>query len=468
MSETFDVVIIGAGPGGYVAAIRAAQLGLKAAIVEKEFIGGTCLNRGCIPTKSIVAVAERFVELKNGHFAGFGITNVGEPKLDMKHVIDRKNKIVESLRGGIAMLFKARKIEVLKGHAKFVSPQEIEVAGDSGTQKVSAKNFVIATGSTWKPLGSISTDGATILNSDHVLDMTELPKRLLILGGGVIGCEFASIMNSFGVEVTVVEFMDQLLPTEDASVARGVALAFKKRGIKVITKTTVESVSGGRAKLSNGEDVEFDKMMISVGRKPMTDGLALEAAGVATERGFILTDAHLATNVGGIYAIGDVSAPKGGKPMLAHVASREGIVAVENIARKLKGESVHKMDYSVVPRPIFTTPEIGCVGLTEKQLKESGRTYKTGRFAYGALSKAICDSATDGMMIVYTDEAGQILGAHGYGANATSAAAELALAMQNKISVHNIAETIHAHPTYSEIVAEACEDSFGMAIHKAR
>ena len=275
-------------------------------------------------------------------------------------------------------------------------------------------------------------------------------------------------MNSFGVEVTVVEFMDQLLPTEDAVVARGVALAFKKRGIKVITKTTIESASGGRAKLSNGEEIEFDKMMISVGRKPMTDGLNLEATGVVCDRGFILTDAHLATNVGGIFAIGDASAPKGGKPMLAHVASREGIVAVENIARKLKGEALHEMDYSVVPRPIFTTPEIGCVGLTEKQIKESGRTYKTGRFAYGALSKAVCDSATDGLLQVYTDESGAILGAHCYGANATAAVSELSLAMQNKVSAHEIAETIHAHPTYSEIVAEACEDSFGMAIHKAR
>ncbi len=463
----YDVAIFGAGPGGYVAAMRSAQLGLKTVLIEKEFVGGTCLNVGCIPTKSFAAVAERFAELK--YFDEFGIegANAANALVNMAKVVERKNKIVAGLRSGIQGLLKARKIDYVQGTAKLLPNKEIAVSG-ANAQNLTAENIIIATGSTWRPLPNLVPDGKFILTSDHMLDLAELPKKLLIVGGGVIGCEFASIMNAFGVDVTIVEFAEQILPMEDAAVARSLTAIFKKRGVKLLTKTSVQSVSKGKATLSTGEEIEADKILVSVGRKPFTDGTGIDALGVGTKNGFILTDEYMKTNVPGLYAIGDVALPSNGapKPMLAHVASHEGLLAVANIKAEKEGRQLTKMDYSVVPRPIFTSPEIGCVGLTEKQIKESGMQYKAGRFAYGALSKAICDGSTEGLVQVYVGEGDKMLGAVCFGSHATDICSEITVAMKNGLTAAQVFETIHAHPTYSEAVMETLEDAHGMAIHK--
>jgi len=352
--------------------------------------------------------------LEQRNLPEFGIEGVSQINLNLKKIVERKNGIVSHLKGGIQTLLKGRKVDLVNGTARFISKNEVEVTTTGGSQKISAKNVIIATGSTWRDLPNLKADGEFILNSDHMLDIKELPKRLLVVGGGVIGCEFASIMNAFGVDVTVVEVLDQLLPAEDASVARMLSLFFKKRGIKVITKTSVASINGGRVTLSDNSAVETDKVLVSVGRRPYTDGLNLEAVGIETERGFVLTDESMRTNVSNIFAIGDVAVPRStkSKPALAHVASREGIVAVKAI------KSQATIDYKVVPRPVFTIPEVACVGLTEKELKTSGVKYKTVRFSYGALSKAVCDGQEGGLIQVYADESDFIIGCHCIGNHA--------------------------------------------------
>lgn len=459
---TYDVAIIGAGPGGYVAAIRASQLGFKTVLVEKDSVGGTCLNRGCVPTKSFVAVAEKMLSQK--HLVDFGIEGVSQANVNIKKVVERKNNIVASLKGGIQTLLKGRKVDVVNGTARLVSKSEIEVATASGSQKISAQRIIIATGSTWRDLPNLKADGKFILNSDHMLDLNELPKKLLIVGGGAIGCEFASIMNAFGVEVAMVELMDQLLPADDASVARMLTLFFKKRGIKILTKTSVISVNGNKVMLSDNSVIEPDKILVSVGRRPCTNGLNLEAIGVEMDCGFVLTDESMRTNISDIFAIGDVAIPGStkSKPALAHVASNEGLVAVKSM------KSSATIDYSVVPRPVFTIPEIACVGLTEKELKAKGVKYKAGRFPYGALSKAVCDGEADGLMQVYADENDLVLGCHCIGNHASDICSEIAVAMRNNLTISKITDTIHAHPTYSEIIPEALEDVHSMAIHKAK
>ncbi|PIR16237.1 MAG: dihydrolipoyl dehydrogenase [Deltaproteobacteria bacterium CG11_big_fil_rev_8_21_14_0_20_49_13] len=462
---TYDLAVIGAGPGGYVAAIRAAQLGLKTVLIEKEHVGGTCLNRGCIPTKSVVAVAERFKERDP---AEFGIEGVDSAKaaVNMAKVVERKDKIVAGLRVGIGQLLESNKIDLITGAASFASKDELKVVDPAGNElPVTSRDVIIATGSIWREIPGLKTDGKFVITSDEMLDLKALPKRLVIVGGGVIGCEFASIMNIFGVDVSIVEMTDQLLPTEDAAISRQLSMSFKKRGIKIFTKATVTEAGKGIVKLSTVDNLGADLVLVSIGRRPFTDGLGIEAAGVETQKGFILTDDKMRTNVPNIYAIGDVAVPgaKGFKPALAHVASKEGMVAVTNI----KGEHAAVMNYNVVPRPIFTIPEIGCVGATEKELKNNNVKYKTGRFSYAALSKAVCDSATNGLLQVYSDEVGHILGAHCMGNHASDICAEASLAMETGLNVRDIERTIHAHPTYSEIMMEACEDVEGHAIHKA-
>ncbi|MBI2341319.1 MAG: FAD-dependent oxidoreductase, partial [Deltaproteobacteria bacterium] len=357
----YDVIVIGAGPGGYVAAIKASQLGFKVALVERDQLGGTCLNTGCIPTKSFAAAAEKL----NG-------------PIDIKQLVEKKNKIVATLRSGISQLIKSNKIDYVKGAASFVSPGEIKITGGLGEDlSLKGGNYIVAAGSTWQAIKGLQTDGKFIVTSDEMLNLNELPRHLLIIGGGVIGCEFASIMNLFGVEVTIIEIAETLLPMEDASIARTLAIYFKKRGIKIYNKTTVVSASNESVTLSAGEILKADKVLISVGRKPDTASLDLEKAGVKVERGFILTDERMRTNVSNIFAIGDAAKPGNGgqKPQLAHVASHEGIVAAMNIKK-----GGHPINYSSVPRPIFTHPEISCVGFTEQQLKNEKQEYKTGKY----------------------------------------------------------------------------------------
>ncbi|MBI4237949.1 MAG: dihydrolipoyl dehydrogenase [Deltaproteobacteria bacterium] len=454
---SYDLIVVGAGPGGYVAAIRARQYGAeRVAVVEKGHAGGTCLNVGCIPSKALIASATRLEAVR--HAATFGVQGVDPAALgiNVAALMERKNKIVTMLRGGVEQLLKGHGVELIRGTASIPAAGQVVVNGDT----LAAKNIIIATGSTWRTLPGLPIDGTTVVVSDHMLEWQHVPARLLIIGGGIIGCEFASMMQSFGAAVTLVEATESLLPGEDLVIGRTLARSFAKRGITVHTGTTVEQLettNGAAATLANGTRVEADRVLVSVGRKPYTEGLGAEALGLLNERGFIPVDAGMQTTVPGIYAIGDVV----GGMMLAHVASAEAEVAVKNC---LGGHVT--MDYHAVPRPVFTTPEVCAVGETEKGLQAAGVRYKTGRFTYAAVGKALCAGETDGAAQVYTDENGVLLGGHVIGAEATDLGQQLCLAIQQRLSVEDVAHTIFSHPTLSEVVKEAVEDAAGFAVHK--
>ncbi|MBN1282524.1 MAG: dihydrolipoyl dehydrogenase [Proteobacteria bacterium] len=455
----FDLAVIGAGPGGYVAAIRASRLGARVLLIERGELGGVCLNRGCIPTKSMIASSHALRTIRHAGEMGVALGGAA-PAIEMKRVRERKDAIVEKLRAGIAQLIKSNGIELAKGEARIVGKGALSVDG----RELAAKNILIATGSTWIEIPGLAPDGDRIVTTDEALDWTEVPATLLIVGGGVIGCEFGCMMRSFGAKVAVVEAMPSILPQVEGAISRVLARQMKSDGIEIIAGTTVESVdtSGGRvkARLSNGTEKTVDRVLVAVGRRPLTKGLGLEVAGIElVERGAIRVDARFETTCKGVYAIGDVI----GGAMLAHAASAEGIAAVENIF----GEG-GSYDASTVPSPIFTWPEIGAVGLTSEELKARGTEFLTGRFPYSASGKAMCDGEPDGQAIVHTDMDGRILGAHIIGRDATLLVPEAALAMRKGMSVVDLEKTIHAHPTLSEVVAEAAADVFGRAIHKAR
>jgi len=364
----FDIAIIGAGPGGYVAALRAGQNGARVALIEKNELGGVCLNRGCIPTKAFIASAHAAFAVKKA--SEFGVRTTGKIEIDMQAVLARKNAIVETLRGGIEKLLKSCNVKLLKGDARFVSENEVEAGGE----KIKAKNFIIATGSSWVELPALKIDGKNIVTSDEVLDFSRLPKSIAIVGGGVVGCEFACMLNTFGVQVTIIEAMPSILPMMEKGITRFLARSMKSDGIKILTETRVESavVEEGRVfcRLSNGESMETSKLMVAAGRRPVFFDLGLDAAGVVlSERGFIKTDAYLRTSCPHIFAIGDC---RGGR-MLAHEASAEGVAAVDNI---LNGSSV-EIETDFIPSPVFTFPEIGSVGFTSDELKEKGIVFKT-------------------------------------------------------------------------------------------
>lgn len=453
----YDIAIIGSGPGGYVAAIKAVKLGMKVAIIEKGDIGGVCLNRGCIPTKAMIASAHILENINRA--AQFGI-EAGAAKADMKKIQERKQTIVGNLRKGIEQLLKANKIELIKGDARFTAPSKIEVNGS----EIDAKNILIAAGSVWAELPGFKVDGEKIITSDHALDMTELPQEMIILGGGVIGCEFACMLNAFGVKVTIVEAMDSILPLIEKSVTRLLARSMKKSGIELKTKTTIDEVSVDNdkviAKLSSGETLEADKLMVSIGRKPNPKMLNVKAADIElTERKFIKVNEDFKTSCDGVYAIGDII----GGWMLAHEASAEAISCVSKIA----GHHDDLPDLQTMPSPIFTMPEIGSVGMTEEQIKEKGIDYVTGRFPYLASGKALCDGETEGQAIIFADkESGKLLGIHIFGKDATSLLSEATLAVSNGLTARDIEKTIHAHPTLNETLAEAAADVYGAAIHK--
>jgi len=451
-----DIAIIGAGPGGYVAAIKAAQLGAKVALIERDELGGVCLNRGCIPTKAMIASAHALEAVSRAGEFGIVMPEVGAT-VDMNVVQNRKDEIVSGLRAGIAKLLKGYGIEVIRGEAKFVNGL-LEVDGSP----FETERVMIATGSEWVNLPSLPIDGEKIVTSDEALSWNEIPESLLIVGGGVVGCEFACMMNAFGSRVTIVEAMKSILPPVESAVSRLLARSMKKSGISVITSEMVEgaSVDGDlvRAKLSNGDEIEVDKIIVAVGRKARTKGLGLESAGVElTEKGFIKVNSFFGTSSKNIFAIGDIIGP----PMLAHAASAHGIAAMNFIF----GEG-EEFNSNAIPSPIFTMPEIGAVGKTSEELKEEGVEFNTGRFPYAALGKAHCDGEPDGQAIVHADENGKVLGVHVIGSDAATIIAEAALVIANGMSVHDIEKTIHAHPTLSEVLPEAAADTFGRAIHK--
>jgi dihydrolipoamide dehydrogenase len=453
----YDLAIIGAGPGGYTAAIRAGQLGKKVALIERGEVGGVCLNRGCIPTKALIASTNLFRKILNAD--EFGLDIEDSPRIDFKKIQERKEGIVNSLQQGIVKLIKGNGVEIIKGNARLKAADEIDVEG----QKIKADTIIVATGSCWIELPNIKPDGEHILTSDEALTWDKLPTSVVIIGGGYIGCEFTSMLNSAGVGVTIVEAMDSLMPMVEKRISSALAREYKKRGIKIITGTKVESahVKEGQVEytLMGGETNVAEKMLIAVGRRVDVSDLDIEKVGLKLgSRGELEVNERFETNVKGIRAIGDVN----GGVMLAHAASEQAIACVDDMF----GQQGPEYDDRFVPACIFSAPEIAYVGRTAQELENDGVSFKTGKFAFAALGKALIEGSPEGQVIVHARDDGKILGVHVIGTGAIGIVAEATLAVKNGLTVKDIEATIHAHPTMSEAFAEAIRDVDGGAIHK--
>lgn len=459
--EKFDVVIIGAGPGGYVAAIRCSQLGMKTALIEKyKSLGGTCLNVGCIPSKALLDSSEHFYNAVH-HFEEHGI-EVKNPKVNLKQMIERKRSVVKVTCEGINYLMKKNKISVFTGHASFVNNTTIEILKEDKTkEQISGDKIIIATGSKPSSLPFIKIDKKRIITSTEALELSEVPKHLIVIGGGVIGLELGSVYARLGSKVSVVEFMDRLIPGMDAGLGKELQRVLKKNlGFEFYMKHKVTAVNAkGKeavvvAENEKGESKEIkgDYVLVAVGRKPYTENLNLEKAGVKLdERGRVEVNAYLKTNIDNIFAIGDVI--KG--PMLAHKAEEEGVYVAEFIA----GQKPH-IDYNLIPGVVYTWPEVAAVGLTEEQLKEQNKKYKTGNFPFKASGRARASMDTDGFIKVLSDEVtDEILGVHMIGPRAADMIAEAVVAMEYRASAEDIARICHAHPTFTESLKEACLDA---------
>ena len=465
-TEQFDVTIIGSGPGGYVAAIRAAQLGLKTAIVEKDKrLGGTCTLRGCIPTKQLLMSAHVYEQMQ--HAADFGVEASGI-QLAFANVQKRKDKVVMKNSKGIEYLMKKNKITTFSGTGKLALPGKVEVTGADGTkQTINTKNIILATGSVVRPIPGFETDGAHVVNSDHILELKEVPKSLIVLGAGAVGVEFASVYSRFGAETTIVELLPRLVPLEDEEVSKELEKSFRKRGIKSQVDTKLEKlektdngvvVSG---KTSKGEAVrlEAEMLLVAVGRMPYTEGLGLEGTKIKVEKGFVQVDEYQQTGEPRVYAIGDVVPT----PLLAHLASKEGIVAVEHIAGY---KDVRPINLRLVPNCTYCDPEVASVGLTEAKAKEMGYDVKVGRFPFSASGKARILGEEEGFVkIVGESKYDEILGVHIIGPHATELIAEACVAMQLESTADELGRTMHAHPTVSESIMEAAEGVHGLTIH---
>ncbi len=460
--KKFDLAILGGGPGGYVGAIRAAKLGLKVAVIEKNNLGGVCLNWGCIPTKALYHVAQTLDEIEKASI--FGI-EVNKPKLDFSKAMARKDDILEMQRRGIAFHFKKNGIELINGEGRLSSQNTISVKTPEAKETtVTAGSIMISTGSSASNVPPFDLSQEGIMDNIGILSLKKLPKSLLVVGGGVVGSEFANIFASFGTKVTIVELLPRILTTEDEEVSKVIHKALRKKDVDIFTSTKVEeSKKEGnkfKLKLSGGEKLEAEKILISVGRGPNSKDIGLEEAGVATdEKGNIKVDSRLRTNIANIYAVGDVI----GGLQLAHVASEEGKIVAEIISGKDR-----IMDYSVVPWSVFTSPEIGTVGLNAAQAKEKGYPVCVGNFPFSNSGKAYITGETEGFINIVTNkETGEILGAQMIGPRASDLIHEVAVAMKGEMLVDDLAITIHSHPTLSEAVMEAAEDCFGIATHKS-
>ncbi|MBW3660909.1 MAG: dihydrolipoyl dehydrogenase [Gemmatimonadetes bacterium] len=462
----YDVVIIGSGPGGYVAAIRAGQLGLRTAVIEKDaFQGGTCLHRGCIPTKALLENAHRYRDIL--HASEFGL-EVGDVSVDWRKIQSRKQKIVDQLAGGVKGLLRKWKVEIVEGWGALDGPRTVVVreGGPEGgeSRRLEARNVVIATGSVPREIASAPFDGERILSSDHVLTLDAVPESLCVIGAGAVGVEFASVYRDFGSRVTLVEALPQLLPIEDEEVAAELARAFRSKGIDVRASTSfagAEVVEGGvHVDLEgDGEGQLFvERVLVAIGREPVTDGIGLETTKIETERGYVKVDEWCETAEPGVHAIGDVNPT----PWLAHVASMEGVMVVERIA----GEDVRPVPYGETPNCTYCDPEVASVGMSERQAKEEGYQVRTGKFPFLASGRAKIDGHTDGFVKIVGDQAyDEILGVHIVGYKATELIAEAGAVLRLEGTVEELIHTIHAHPTLAEAVHEAAHAAYGDAIH---
>ncbi len=461
--EEFDVAIIGSGSAGYVSAIRAADLGKKVAIIEHRDIGGTCLNRGCIPTKALLKTAEVYQTIKESKTFGITADNIS---FNPDAIQKRKQYVVKRLVSGVEFLLKSRKVVIKNGKGELLDEHTIQISAGDNSERIKAKDIVIATGSEPALISAFKIDRKNVLTSDEALNLTTLPKDILIVGAGAIGIEFATFLSTFGTEVTIVEMMPQVVPTlKDKKLANIIQRLLEKRGVKVITGTKIENieiVKDGKvvSTLSNGDEIHTEKVLVSIGRKLNSDGIGLEKLDIEKEKNRIKTDEHLRTNVSNIYAIGDVT----GGLLLAHKAMKEGETVAEIIAGMDK-----KMEYRVVPWAIFSSPEIASVGLTEEEAKNKGIDVITGEFPFTANGKAVSMNATDGeVKIIANKETNEVIGAQIVGPEASVMISELALAVEKKLSLRDIADTIHTHPTLPEATMEAAKDALGEVIHMVR
>ncbi len=465
-NSAYDVVVIGAGPGGYVAAIRAAQLGLKTAIVEREFLGGICLNVGCIPSKSLLKNAELAHTLRE-RTKEFGIS-FDNLQLDYGAAVDRSRKVSDRLVKGVGFLMRKNKIDVHMGSAKLSAKDTVQVTGEDGkTQELKAKNIIVATGAHAASIPGVEIDGEKVVSYWEAILQKTRPEKVVIVGGGPIGVEFGTVWNSYGSQVTIVEMLPRILPLEDEEVSKELTKIYKRRGFDLLTGHKLQSIektdSGVRVKVSGDEGektIDADQALMAIGFKPNTQGIGLEDVGVKLDkRGFIQVDEHMQTSVQGIYAIGDVT----GELLLAHVASAMGIAAAETIA----GEEATHLDYVMMPRAVFSNPQVSSFGLTEAQAREQGYDVKVGRFNFIANGKALGLGEGTGFVKIVTDQRyGEILGAHLIGPEVSELLPELTIAQKMELTTNEVARNVHIHPTLSEALMEAAEDAEGHSIHQ--
>ncbi len=464
MASKYDLIVVGSGPGGYVAAIRASQLGLKVAVVEKESLGGICLNWGCIPTKALLKSAQVF-EYMN-HASDYGITLKGSVEADAEAMVGRSRDIANGMSKGINFLFKKNKIDVINGFGKLAGTKKVNVTDETGTTtEYSANHIILATGARSRALPNLPQDGKNIIGYREALTLTEKPKSMVIVGSGAIGVEFAYYYNAIGTKVTVVEYLPNIVPNEDKDISKALEKEFKKKGINIMTNSAVESVdtSGTSNKVliktKKGEEtIECDVVLSAVGVQTNLEGIGLEDVGVITDKGRVLVNDYYQTNIPGVYAIGDIVMG----PALAHVASAEGIICVE----KISGMDVQPLNYSNIPGCTYTSPEIASVGYTEEKAKEAGYDIKVGKFPFSASGKATAAGTKEGFIkVIFDAKYGEWLGAHFIGANVTEMIAEVVVARNLETTGHEIIKSVHPHPTMSEAIMESVAMAYDEVIH---
>jgi len=455
----YDVIVLGSGPGGYVAAIRAGQLGMKAAVIERSELGGICLNWGCIPSKALLRNAEVLNLINEADKFGIEVSGV---KPNFSKAIERSREVVSKLTQGIGYLLKKNKVDLFEGSGSFINKTTVSIT--SSQVNLEADNIVIATGARQRNLPTLTIDGSFVINSRHALELSELPQNIVIIGGGATGAEFAYLYRSYGVEVTIVEMMDRILPQEDQDISVQLTRSFTKSGIKIMTGSQVQRISteSGVSISVKGQskemDIECEKVLVAVGVQPNSDQMGVENTEVVMENGFITIDDQMKTNVNGIYAVGDVT----GKLLLAHVASEQAIVAIENIA----GLSRAGIDYSLMPRAVYCRPQVASFGLTEAQARDSGREIKIGKFPLSASGKALALSETEGFIKIVSDaEIGDILGVHMIGAEVTELLGEAGMTKMLEGTTSELGSLVHPHPTISECLKEAGLATENLAIH---